>query len=127
MWIGSQISGRTWRHMDRQPNFRLCMEACEIKDGGWLLGFYISEANEENHGIGFVVARVGEDGVQTLGFCISEAKEKICGIGFAKLLRKNNKSEGKLELDDATTVAFDSGEVVAKRPCGGSEGSSSLG
>nr|POE74118.1 hypothetical protein CFP56_62983 [Quercus suber] len=74
-----------------------------------------------------VVARVGEDGVQTLGFCISEAKEKICGIGFAKLLRKNNRSEGKLELDDATTVAFDSSEAVAKRPCGGSEGSSSLG
>jgi len=42
-------------------------------------------------------------------------------------LRKTNKSEGRLGLDDATAVAFDSSEAAAKRPCGGGEGSSSLG
>ena len=74
-----------------------------------------------------MVAHVGEDGVRTLGFCISEAKEEICDVGFAKWLRKTNKSEGRLGLDDATAVAFDSSEAAAKRPCGGGEGSSSLG
>lgn len=53
-WIGSQISGRTWRRMNRRPNFRPRVEAREIKDGGRLLGFYISEADEENRGVGFV-------------------------------------------------------------------------
>ena len=31
------------------------MEAHEIEDGGRLLGFYISEANEENRGVGFEI------------------------------------------------------------------------
>ena len=133
-WSQSNGQRQHRRRVDRRPNFRPRVKARVIKDGGRLLGFYISEADEENRGVGFVnhqsteklwrcvdrrtprvAARVGEDGVQTLGFCISEAKEKICGIGFAKWLRKNNRSEGRLGLDDATAVAFDSGEEALWR------------
>ena len=35
------------KHVDRQPNFRPRMEACETEDGGRLLVFYTSEAEEE--------------------------------------------------------------------------------
>ena len=41
-----------WR-VDRWPNFRPRVEARESKDGGRLLGFYISETNKENYGIAF--------------------------------------------------------------------------
>ena len=143
--IKTTVDGNLRCCVDRRPNFKPHMEAHEIKDGGRILRFYILEANEENRGVGFanhqsmqklwrcvdrrpphVAARVGEDGVQTLGFCISKAKEEIYGTGFMKWLRKNNIFEGRLWLDDATVVTFDSGEAVAKRPYGGGEGSSSL-
>ena len=105
------------KHVDRQPNFRPRMEACETEDGGWLLGFYTLEAEEEIRGVGFVnhqltrnlwqhvgqwppcvVVRVSENGDQTLGFCILEAEEGIYGIGFAEGLRKTNRSQGRLRL-----------------------------
>nr|POF26815.1 hypothetical protein CFP56_47182 [Quercus suber] len=63
---------------------------------------------------------------QTLGFCILEAEEEICGIGFAKGLRKSNRSQGRLRLNGATAVAFNSNDTEAERPCGGGEGSGSL-
>nr|POE61111.1 hypothetical protein CFP56_58035 [Quercus suber] len=55
-----------------------------------------------------------------------EVEEEICGVGFAKGLRKTNRSEGRLRLNGTTTVAFDSSDVEAERPCKGGEGSGSL-
>ena len=73
-----------------------------------------------------MAVRVGQNGDRTLGFCILEAKEEIYDVGFTKELRKTNRSKGRLGLDDATTVAFDSSEAAAETPCGGGEGSNSL-
>ena len=52
--VRATIDGNLRQCAYRRPNFKPCVEAREIKDGGRLLGFYISKADEENRGIGFV-------------------------------------------------------------------------
>ena len=52
--VRATVDDNLQQRVDWRPNFRLRMEAHESKDGGWLLGFYISKADKENCGIGFV-------------------------------------------------------------------------
>ena len=52
--VRATVNGNHRRRVDRRPNFRPRVKARVIKDGGRLLGFYISEADEENRGVGFV-------------------------------------------------------------------------
>ena len=51
-------------------------------------------------------AREAKNGDWIPGFCISEANEEICSVGFAEGLMKTHKSEGRVKLLDGFVLRW---------------------